>query len=61
MGGAGPIPWTAIDRWATRHGIEGDDFDRLARMVAALDAEWLSNYADRAEAERKRAEQGRQG
>ncbi|MBK5958118.1 hypothetical protein CCR97_08295 [Rhodoplanes elegans] len=54
MGGAGPIPWLALDRWAGRAGLDGDDFDRLVRMVRAVDAEWLADQAERAEAERQR-------
>lgn len=43
FGGVGPIPWTAIDAWATRHGVtDPDDFERLASVVQALDAEHLA-------------------
>lgn len=37
MGGIGPIPWTAIDAYAFRHGYEGEGFDYLLKMVRALD------------------------
>jgi hypothetical protein len=39
---AGPIPWSAVDRWAARNGVDGDEFDRLKTLVFALDAEWLA-------------------
>lgn len=29
--GVGPIPWSSIERWATRHGL--DDADELAVLV----------------------------
>lgn len=41
--GLGPIPWTAIDAWARRHRVtDSDDFDLLAAVIAALDAEHLT-------------------
>lgn len=35
----GPIPWTAIDRYAERHGI--GDFEQFATLVRACDAAYL--------------------
>lgn len=35
MGGS--IPWTAINAYAMRHGIDGDQFYRLVRHVRAMD------------------------
>ncbi|CAB4142716.1 hypothetical protein UFOVP452_33 [uncultured Caudovirales phage] len=52
MGGAGAIPWAAIDAWARRHAIEGADFDALQTVVAALDREWMA--WDREQAARRR-------
>jgi hypothetical protein len=40
MGEPGAIPYLAISRWAEDHGVAGDDFVALRRMVAALDDEW---------------------
>lgn len=40
--GRGPIPFTAIDRYALRFGFDGDDFERLFLLIRALDAEYLS-------------------
>jgi len=36
--GISPIPWSSIDRYARRHGIEDEDFDVLVRMIRAADA-----------------------
>lgn len=33
----GPIPWLAIDRFASRYGLVGDDFDRLCEIIQAMD------------------------
>lgn len=33
----GPIPWTAVDRYAERYGIEGDAFERLTVWVRMMD------------------------
>jgi hypothetical protein len=38
---AGPIPYTAIDRWAHRNGVEPEDFHVLLTVIRAMDAEWL--------------------
>lgn len=34
---AGAIPWTAIDRYAERYGIEGDLFEMLSLCIEAMD------------------------
>ncbi len=47
----GPIPWTAIDRYAQRHGYEGDDFEYLVQMVRALDEAFLKYTRDKREAD----------
>ncbi|WP_185982979.1 phage tail assembly chaperone [Aureimonas mangrovi] len=44
MAGAGPIPFTSIDRYASRFGFDdANEFDRLLRMIRAMDQEYLSN------------------
>ncbi len=55
-GGAGSIPWTAIDRYATRHGIgDPDAFDRFMSLIRAMDRVYLDYAADQAkEGERKK-------
>jgi hypothetical protein len=33
----GPIPWTAVDRYAERYGLTGDAFERLAVWIRMMD------------------------
>lgn len=33
----GPIPWSSIDRFAMRYGIDGDEFDRFVALMQAMD------------------------
>lgn len=48
MGGAGRIPFTAIDRWAIRFGIDDpNEFERLKTILAALDTAFLKLAAER--------------
>lgn len=50
FGGPGPIPFEAIDRYATRFCIDDiDDFDDLLRLIRALDEEYLDWAAEQAE------------
>lgn len=43
----GPIPFSAIDRWATRHGVEdADEFDFLTRAIRAADKAYLAWAAE---------------
>jgi hypothetical protein len=37
----GAIPWRSIDAYAARYGLVGDDFDRFARVIRAMDAAYL--------------------
>lgn len=39
--GVGHIPWTAIDRWAVRNEVDGEDFDDLVYMMREMDAEFF--------------------
>ena len=41
MGGAGPIPWSAIHEWARHRGMGHEEEDDLAAFVWALDAELM--------------------
>ena len=34
-----PVPFVALDAFASRHAIDGDDFLRFARLFARFDAE----------------------
>jgi hypothetical protein len=45
---AGRIPWTAIDRYAERHGFTGDGFDYLLHMIRAMDDAFLKYSRDKA-------------
>lgn len=44
MGGAGGIPWTAIDAYADRHEVE--DFDTFKAVLKALDGVYLEHVAE---------------
>lgn len=40
--GIGPLPWSAIDRYAGRFGIDDpDEFDRFKRLMRAMDRAFL--------------------
>lgn len=51
---AGRIPFSAIDAYATRYGIEGEAFDLLLRLVTECDGEYLAVEAERAKARAER-------
>ncbi len=54
MGGAGPIPWTAIDRYADRHGLDDPDvFDEFRRLIRAQDRVYLDDVAEKMKAASK--------
>jgi hypothetical protein len=44
--GAGPIPWTAINEYAIRHHIQGEDFNELLEMIRKMDNAWLEFNAE---------------
>lgn len=55
MGGPGPIPFSSIDLFARRYGIEDiAEFDRFRRLIMAMDAEYLKFVAERIEQETKK-------
>lgn len=41
VGGAGNIPWTAINEYAKRYHIEGDDFEIFHDIIHRMDSEYL--------------------
>jgi hypothetical protein len=45
----GPIPWTAVDRYAQRHGFDDEEFDYLLQMIKAMDAVYLAHVNKRPE------------
>ena len=49
FGALGPIPWDAIDRYATRHGFSEDERDEFETLVRAWDAEFLSCQREKKE------------
>jgi hypothetical protein len=44
--GRGAIPWRSIDAFAGRYGLVCDDFDRLVRIIRAMDEAWLRYMRD---------------
>lgn len=50
LGGAGPIPWTAIDRYAERYGLDLEAFERLRRMIRIQDRLYLQDVTEKAKA-----------
>lgn len=44
--GAAPLPWSSIDRYAQRYGIEGDAFERFTKLMQAMDAAFLAKVAE---------------
>jgi len=43
MGGLGRIYFSAIDRYAERHGIAGSAFDDFLTLVQAMDEEYVAH------------------
>ena len=41
MSAVGNIPWTAINAYASRYGIEGEDFDRFEYLLSRMDTAYL--------------------
>lgn len=39
--GPAPIPAASIDRYATRYGLEGDDYEKLRTILRDLDTVFL--------------------
>lgn len=47
LGGAGPIPWAAIDRYARRYRLDDvDAFEIFMTLVRAADAAWLGRQQE---------------
>lgn len=48
LGGCGPIPWSSIERYARRYGIEElDEFEWFARLIRAVDTAYLVHVASK--------------
>ena len=41
----GPIPWTAVDRYAARNRLTIDEFERFEFLIRELDAAYLDHFA----------------
>jgi hypothetical protein len=52
--GVHPIPFTAIDTYARRYEIEGEEFDLLLHSVRSIDEEFIVIMADRIKEETKK-------
>lgn len=44
----GRIPFSAIDRYAQRYGIEGSGFDLMCELIEVVDREFLAIEGERA-------------
>lgn len=51
MGEMGRIYWAAIDRYAERHEISGNDFDEFLMFVRVLDDEFMRHLSEKRKAE----------
>lgn len=50
FGGAGPIQFTSLDRYAARYGIDGvDEFDRFTTLIRAMDGVFLERMSRKRE------------
>jgi hypothetical protein len=45
----GPIPWTAIDRYAMRYGMDEDEFDFFKHVMMRVDSRWLLHVRSKGE------------
>lgn len=58
--GIGPIPWTAVDRYAERHGFRGDGFSYLLKMVRAMDDAFIKHMKQKEKEGVSNADEGLQ-
>ena len=54
----GPIPWTAMNHWALRNGVVGEEFDRFVLLIKAMDVAYLET---RNTAQKKRMDKATKG
>lgn len=45
----GAIPFTAIDAYSTRHGIDGEEFERFNYLIRRLDRLWIKHQSEKRE------------
>lgn len=60
MGGIGRIYFTAIDRYAARFGIAGEDFDFFHWAFRVLDDEYVRHIQELEEEQRRKHDTSRQ-
>ena len=48
--GIGPIPFSAIDRYGSRLGLDEDEFDNFRVLIRALDGAYLDHNEERRKA-----------
>jgi hypothetical protein len=48
------IPFSSIDRYATRYGLESDDFERFKMLVRMLDGAYLNHMGRKMKAQENR-------
>lgn len=58
MSGPGPIPWTAIDQYAERHGYTQDVllYEDFMAYVTAIDIEYLAVINEETQRKQQEAE-----
>lgn len=54
FGGVAGIPFVAIDAYARRYGIEGEDFAVLSKLIRICDAEFVAVMNEKAKAKEVR-------
>jgi hypothetical protein len=54
----GPIPWSAVDRWAARHGVVGEEFDRLVIILRLMDEAYITYRSKEHKKQADRAHKG---
>jgi hypothetical protein len=60
--GVGPIPWTAMDRYAARHAIDDpDDFDEFVELITAMDQAYLHHCPTEQDRQAKAAKSSSRG
>jgi hypothetical protein len=52
--GCGPIPWMAIDHFATRRGLTDANARMLSAVIREMDSAFLTWQSEEAEARRKK-------
>jgi len=61
MGGSGPIPWDAIDRYAVRWKLTGNDYEFFERVITAMDSTYMEYQRELQEKEKKKSKKNNNG